>query len=128
MRIKWLALAAILAETVPILAETIPFSGEGGTEEDRQCIASTDAMCEHVEGHGASSHNTYIIVGGTCYAMCVGTCNGEGSELMTTVCGVQYLNYWFIFFLLIFLCTLCRLVWKVLSCIFCCGTKGSDMH
>ena len=41
---------------------------------------------------------------------------------------MQFLKALFWFLLLIFLCYAIRLVWKLLSCIFCCGGKGSDMH
>ena len=128
MRI-WLAVAAILAQTVPVLAETLPLFADSGTAEERQCAASTEAMCEQPTPRHES--NTYFLSGGTCYALCTGTCVGEGSALMTTVCyshGARNLMYLFWFLLLIFLCYAIRLVWKLLSCIFCCGTKGSDMH
>ena len=45
MRIKF-AVAAFLAQTVPILAETLPLFADSGTEEERQCAASTEAMCD----------------------------------------------------------------------------------
>ena len=128
MRI-WLAVAAILAQTVPVLAETLPLFADSGTAEERQCAASTEAMCEQPTPRHES--NTYFLSGGTCYALCTGTCVGEGSVLMTPVCysgATGVIRYVLLFFFLLFLCCAIRLVWKLLSCIFCCGTKGSDMH
>ncbi len=126
MRIKWLAVAAILAPAAAV-HYYVP-----QTEADRACEASKNAMCAPVEGLDAFSYScrwsTPCQEGDTCNVICWDACNGEGSVPMTTSC-VPYAEYWIWILLLIFTCTLCRLVWKVLNCIFC-GVceKSTSMH
>ena len=123
MRIKWLAIAAILAPAAAYVPQT---------EADRACEASKNAMCAPVEGLDAFSYScrwsSPCQEGDTCYVICSDACNGEGIGTMTTSC-VPYAEYWVWILLLILVCTLCRLVWKVMNCIFCGACeKSTSMH
>ena len=118
MRIKWLAVAAILAP-----AEAYP------SYESRQCETyANTAACTHIEG---TDYFGFDVVGDTCYIFCMDSCNDEGSvpiegtTLMTSC--VPNAKIWGWYVIIFFILCSCWLVQKVLNCIFCCG-KGAEMH
>ena len=93
---RWLTFAALLVPAEAIL-------------DAMRCEANTLTMC-------LDGAMTYSVVGGNCIAFCKNECHPEGNFFMTTYC-VPYATFFLPLLLLIFLCTLIRL----LKAMFCFG-------
>ena len=83
-----------------------------------RCEANTLAMC-------LDGALTYSVVGDKCLAFCQGQCHSEGNIFMTTYC-FPYATFYIPVLLVVFLCTIIRLVNGILNAIFCGACEKSQ--